>query len=203
MKRLSNMRSQALALMHGFYSATAPGRACARARFIGGRLRAFLRSKSEGQSLVELALLLPMMMMLLTGIFSIGVAMCSDVALNNAVDVGARYLAIEGNTSGTTSGNLADPCQAVFSQMMGSSSTLNPANITVTYTLVNGASSTKIGPFTGTAANTCSNESAAFGSGGSFTIIATYPCNIGVYGVNFSGCQITASSNQYIYSNGT
>jgi hypothetical protein len=141
------------------------------------------------------------MALILTGLFWSGINTCNYLALNDAVEVGARYLVIEGNTTGNVTDNLADPCQAVFQQMLGSSSTLNPANITVTYTL-NGST---IGPFTGTAANTCASQSDAFGSGGTFTIVATYPCIAGAYGLKLSGCTLTVSSppNQTIYTNGS
>jgi Flp pilus assembly protein TadG len=167
-------------------------------------LRACLRSGSEGQSLVEFAFVLPVLALLLTGIFWCGINMGNYLALSNAVDVGSRYLVIEGNTTGTSTGNLADPCQAVFTQMMGSatsssSSTLDPDQISVTYTL-NGS---PIGPFKGRAQNTCAGQSDNFANGGVFTMVATYPCSNGIYGVNLSSCKFTVSSppNQTITTN--
>jgi Flp pilus assembly protein TadG len=166
-------------------------------------LRACLRS-GEGQSFIEFALVLPVLAMILTGIFWAGMNMCNYMALSDAVDVGSRYLKIEGNTTGNDPNNLPDPCQAVFTQMMGSassssSSTLNPDKITVTYTL-NGST---IGPYQGRTANSCASQSTNFGNGGVFTMVATYPCYFGVYGANVSGCQITVSSppNQTISTN--
>jgi Flp pilus assembly protein TadG len=201
MKRLSKLHGRALKFASGFCRATAPGRAGARALNTGSRLRALLRSGSDGQSLVEFALVVPVLALLLTGVFWIGINMCNYLALNDAVEVGARYLAIEGNTTGNSTNNLADPCQAVFTQMMGSASTLDPSKISVSYTF-NGST---IGPFIGTAANTCPSDSGSFGSGGTFTIVATYPCTGGIYKANLSGCQITVSSppNQTIYTNGS
>jgi Flp pilus assembly protein TadG len=139
---------------------------------------------------------LPITMMVFTGIFAVAIAISNDVALNVAVEAGARYMATEGKATGTNMATLADPCQSIFSQMVASSTTLNPANITVTYTL-NGST---IGPYTGTAANTCSSQSTAFSEGGNLTLVATYPCTIGMYGFNFSGCQITAAASQFIYT---
>jgi Flp pilus assembly protein TadG len=200
MKRLSILHGRALTFASGLCRTTAPGRASAQFRS-DGRLRALLRSSSEGQSLVEFALVVPVLALILTGLFWLGLNTCNYMALQNAVEVGARYLAIEGNTTGLAANNLADPCQSVFTQMLGSASTLTAANITVTYTL-NGS---KIGPFTGTAANTCAGDSSLFGAGGTFTIVATYPCVAGIYKSNLSGCQLTVSSppNQTIYTNGS
>jgi Flp pilus assembly protein TadG len=169
-------------------------------------LRACLRSGGQGQSLIEFALVLPVLALILTGLFWAGLNICNFLALNDAVEVGARYLAIEGNTTGGTTTNLTDPCQAVFAQMIGSSSSLNPANISVTYTL-NG---TTYGPFTGqysgtgatNGTNSCATDSGTFGAGGTFTIVATYPCTVGIYKANLSGCMLTVSSPpQTIYTN--
>jgi len=195
MKQMSKLRGRALTFARGFCRATAPGRAGARARSAGSRLLACLRSGGEGQSFVEFALVFPVLAMILTVIFWTAMNMCNYIALNNALDVGSRYLQIEGNTTGTISGNLPDPCQAVFTQMMGSatssnSSTLNPDKITVTYTL-NGST---IGPYQGRTANSCQGQSDNFGNGGTFTIVATYPCYDGIYGLKLTGCQISVSS---------
>ena len=205
MKRLSKLRGGALTIARGFFRATAPGRADARARSDGSRLRACLRSGGEGQSLVEFALVLPVLAMLLTGIFWAGLNMCNYLALINAVGAGSQYLKIVGNTNSTsTNSTLADPCQAVFTQMMGSatsssSSTLNPDKITVAYTL-NGSI---VESHTGRTANSCTNESDNFANGDTFTIVATYPCFDGIYGLKLTGCTLTVSSppNQVITSN--
>src|ERR1039458_2035151 len=85
MKRLSNLRGQARLLLHGFCRVTVTCRASARARSIGGRLRAFLCSDGEGQSLVEFAVVLPILLMVLTFMFSISMAMISYEQLSSAV----------------------------------------------------------------------------------------------------------------------
>jgi len=195
MKRLSRLHGRALKFASGFYRATAPGRAGARARSTGSRLRAFLRSGGEGQSLVEFALVLPVLAIILTGLFWIGINTCNYLAMQDAVEVGARYLMIEGNTSGTNTNNLADPCQAVFTQMMGSSSTLDPSKITVTYTL-NGTAVNSTG-------NSCSSASGSFGAGGTFSITATYPCTAGIYKANLSGCKLVVSTPTLTISSNT
>jgi Flp pilus assembly protein TadG len=186
MKRLSKLHGRALKFASGFCRATAPGRAGARALSTGSRLRASLRSGDEGQSLVEFALVLPVLAMLLTCIFWMGINTCNYMALSDAVEVGARYLKTEGNTSGNNSSNLADPCQAVFTQMMGSSSNLDPNKITVTYTL-NGSTVKSTG-------NSCTDYSDNFGAGGTFSITASYPCSAGIYGTNLSGCKLVVST---------
>jgi Flp pilus assembly protein TadG len=199
MKRMSELHGGALKFSRGFCRATAPGRA----RNAGSRFRACLRSGGEGQSLVEFAFVLPLMALILTGLFWAGINMCNYLALNNAVESASRYVKILGNTTGLSSSGLSDPCQAVFTQIMGSAtssstSTLNPDKITVAYTL-NGS---VIKTLTGRTANTCTDYSGSFVDGDTFTIVATYPCSAGAYGLNLSSCQLIVSSppNQLITS---
>lgn len=91
MKRLSDLRGQAKLLLLGYCCAAAPGRAGAQLRS-GGWLRALLRSGSEGQSIVEFAFVVPILMALMMGIYAVGIISFNDVALNNAVDLGATSL---------------------------------------------------------------------------------------------------------------
>ena len=197
MKRLSKLQGRALKFARDFCRATAPGRAGARALSTGSRLRACLRSGGEGQSTVEFAFVVPIVMAIMMGIYAVGIISFNYVALNNAVDLGSTFLMRGGNAPGTNMTNyLADPCKLTFAQMTSATSNLLPQNLTVTYTL-NGS---KIGPFTGAAANTCSGNSADFASGGNFTLTATYPCTLGLYGFNVPGCKITAKASQFIYT---
>ena len=59
---------------------------------------AFLLCAAEqGSALVEFALILPMMLLLTTGILVFGVAMNNYLQLTNAVSIGARTLAVNGS----------------------------------------------------------------------------------------------------------
>jgi Flp pilus assembly protein TadG len=205
MKRLSNLRGQARPLLRGYLRVVSACGANKKAVSIGDRLRDFLCSGGEGQSLVEFAFVAPILLALMMGIYAVGIISFNDVALNNAVDIGASSLAVEGNAPGTNMVNyLADPCQYAFAQMTSATSNLIANNITVTYTLTfvsNGVTVTdNIGPFTGATANTCNSYSADFATGGSLTIVATYPCTLGLYGFNVPGCKLTASASQFIYT---
>jgi Flp pilus assembly protein TadG len=168
-----------------------------RARSIAERLSAFLHTGDKGQALVETALVVPLLVMMLTGIFSVGMAMWNEVTLATGVGTAAQYLGIEGNATGTQMTSLADPCQGAFSQLVGAATSLNPANITMQYTL-NGAN---IGPFTGTAANTCVSQATAFAAGGNVTVVASYPCPIGVLGMSIKTWTVNAVASHFIYTN--
>ena len=70
-----------------------------KARSLSERL--YLRTRNDrGQSLVEFAVCLPVLLLILTGIFTFGIALNNYLMMTNAVSIGARYLAISrGQTS--------------------------------------------------------------------------------------------------------
>src|SRR5277367_498494 len=68
------------------------------------RLRARLRSQ-EGQSLLEFALTLPILLTLVTAICIFGIALNNYIEMSAAVGTGAQYLAM-------SRGNTTDPCTA-------------------------------------------------------------------------------------------
>jgi Flp pilus assembly protein TadG len=196
MKVQKDMHGQTEVLPRGLNRAAAACRTSVKAQSIGGRLRASFRGGDEGQSLVELAVLLPVLLMVLTGILSCGFALWNYVTLDQGAAQAAQFLADGGETNNTNGDStLSDPCQSAFSQITEQATGLNPSNITVTYTM-NG---TTVGPFTGTAANTCRGDASYLGSG-NVTVTATYPCKIGVYGVSFSSsCLLTSKKTELSY----
>jgi Flp pilus assembly protein TadG len=218
MRRLSNLRGQSRPLLHGYFRDAAACGANKKALSIAGWLRAFLFSSVEGQSLVEFAFVFPILMGLMMGIYAVGIITFNDMALTNAVDIGATSLMKAGTASNsnmsvasdysTGVAPLTDPCQYAFGLMTSATSNLLPQNITVTYYLTYVDLSTTpgttvnvtIGPFTGTAANSCTSYSADFAIGGSLTMVASYPCTLGLYGFNVPGCKIAAKASQFIYT---
>jgi len=218
MKKLSNLRGQARPLLRGYFRAASACGANRKPRSIAGRLRAFLCSGGEGQSLVEFAFVMPILMALMMGIYAVGIITFNDVALNNAVEAGAMSLTSVGSAPGTNMGTasdytngvapITDPCQYAFAKMTSATSNLIANRITVTYYLTYNNLSTNpvstvnvtIGPYTGTTANSCQSYSSDFAAGGNFTLVATYPCTLGLYGFNVPGCKIIAKASQFIYT---
>jgi len=136
--------------------------------------------REEGNILVEIALLLPVFLALVTGIGSFGVAFSNQLTLTYANDEGAR--ALQRLSSGS-----ADPCQAVFTTIQSAAPSLNASNIGLTLT-IEGT------PTTGTS---CTGQSSAFQTAldnqDSVIVSSTYPCNLSVYGIKFAGsCQLSA-----------
>jgi hypothetical protein len=60
------------------------------------------RPKSRGQALVELAIVLPVFLVLLMGIFDLGRVIWARNSLENAAREGARYAIVHGDSSGQT-----------------------------------------------------------------------------------------------------
>jgi hypothetical protein len=153
---------------------------------------------------------------LMMGVYAVGIITFNDVALNNAVDTGANSLTSVGSAPSSNMGTgsdyssgvapISDPCQFAFAQMTSATSNLIANDITVTYYLTyldlsnNTMVNVTIGPYKGTAANTCTSNSSDFATGGTFTIVATYPCSLGLYGFNVPGCTITAKASEFIYT---
>jgi Flp pilus assembly protein TadG len=141
---------------------------------------------NEGQTLVEMALLLPLLMLLVTGILSVGFAYSNQQALTQATGIAAQYLASARSSS-------TDPCAEVRSEIHDAAPQLDLTQLNVTLTM-NGTS---------VSTNTCSGSATDLtftGSYGSVTVYATYPCNIGVVGVNFSSsCTLQAQVKELEY----
>jgi Flp pilus assembly protein TadG len=148
------------------------------------RVRPF-RSGEEGNSLVEFALMLPVMLTIMTGIFSIGMAYSNQLTLTQAVGAGAQYLQqIRTSTS--------DPCADTFTAITNAASTLQSGNISVTVTM-NGVTPTQTG-------NSCSGAQTNLLQGANVTVYATYPCSVTVYKFSFSSsCLLSAEVTEYEY----
>jgi Flp pilus assembly protein TadG len=139
------------------------------------RVSQFLRAADQGSALVEFALILPMMLLLTTGILIFGVAMNNYLQLTNAVSIGARTLAVNAQIT-------LDPCAVASSAVIAAAPGLNSSNLNFSYTL-NGVS------YSGTSCGSASVSSGAaanLSSGTTATVTATYPLNLSVFGQKYS-----------------
>ncbi|MGD0938744.1 MAG: TadE/TadG family type IV pilus assembly protein [Terracidiphilus sp.] len=180
MKMLNELHRRISALMGRLNRTTLSNEPLLTSRSLGGRVRARLHIGEEGNAILEFALMLPPLMMFLTGIASFGVAMMNYQELTHAVEAGAQSLAV--NRSNTT-----DPCATVYSAMQTAAPTLTASSINLTVTMGG----------TAVNANTCSGDQTMLTQGGTVTVAATYPCAIGVYGVTFPNCKLSASLSEY------
>lgn len=127
--------------------------------------------RQEGGSLVEFAIIAPLMLCLLTGIFGLGFALCFYLQLNNAVDVGARTVAVvrATNSDGTT----PDPCAAAYTAITNAAPTLNKSQIQLSLN-INGTPYNNV--------TSCANGAANIISGKTAQVTATYPYTLMIFG---------------------
>jgi Flp pilus assembly protein TadG len=152
---------------------------CSLFRRVGARLQ----SESEGNSLVEMALALPVFLAVVTGIFAFGIAFNNELTLSNAVGAGAQYLQLI-RTSTT------DPCADTLAAIQSAAPGLQGSSINLTFN------------FNGTSAsgNSCAGDESELVQGAPVTVTATYPCTLSIYGTRFtSACQVAAKVTEYEY----
>jgi Flp pilus assembly protein TadG len=151
------------------------------------------RTGNEGGSLVEFALVLPILMIVMTGIFTFGIALNSYMELTNAVTTGAQVLAV--SRSQTT-----DPCAAAASAVYAAAPTLDQSQLSFTIVLdgvtaVSGATS----PVSCNSASANTGYAADLVEGLPATITVTYPCNLSIYGYNYApSCSLQAQLTEVV-----
>jgi Flp pilus assembly protein TadG len=143
----------------------------------------------DGQTSIELALCLPILLLVVTGITTFAVALNNYQALVTATSVGAQQLAI-------SRGSTTDPCSTASAAVIAAI----PGNITqsnLTFKVVmNGMS------YTGTSCSSSTTTSGAalyLAQGTTASVIVTYPCTLAIFKLNnFPNCLLTAKSAQLV-----
>jgi Flp pilus assembly protein TadG len=147
-------------------------------RSILARLRRRLITDNAGGTLVEMAVALPVLMLIMTGIFSYSIALYQKLQLAEAISAGGRVLSVDRGDH--------DPCKTTTAAIDAAGPGLSTGSITLTYKL-NGTSQgsgTTSCPGTGTTAN------AYMVAGGTAEIDASYPCSLTVYGSSIKSCTL-------------
>lgn len=125
--------------------------------------------------MVEMALILPVLLLVVTGILVFGLAFNNYLLLTEATSVGARTLAI-------SRGETTDPCATAASAVYAAAPLLVAANLSFTFVL-NGTT------YTGPSCNSGSSTTGAAGNlkqGAYAVVTVTYPCSLAVYGANYA-----------------
>ena len=142
----------------------------------------------DGQSAVEFALVLPILLIVVMGIFSFGIAFNQYILLTEATSVGARQLAI-------SRGNTLDPCSTVSSVVQAAAPLLNSSQLSYSIVL-NGTT------YTSTSCSSSSTTTGAAGNlkqGSNASVTVNYPCSIQVWGKNLvSNCHLYAETTEVI-----
>ena len=136
----------------------------------------------DGQSLIEFALCLPVLLLIVFGITMFGIAFGNYLLLTDSTNVGARLLAV-------SRGQTTDPCSTVSSAIIAAAPNLLRTNLSFTYSL-NGVA------YSGT---TCTAGASNMIQGATARVTATYPCSLVSYKYNYStSCTLSASTAELI-----
>jgi Flp pilus assembly protein TadG len=134
-------------------------------------LRITLLRSADGQSIYEVALMLPVLLAVLIGILYGGMTFYNYVTLESAVAAGARTLATS-RLLPTESAAAESPCTAAQNMIYSVASKLKQSSINVTFTFL---------PSTDTCTTIKNGATVAgFSVGDTVIVTATYPCNLKV-----------------------
>ncbi len=139
------------------------------------RLLSNLRCREDGGALVEMAVTMPIVLLAMTGIFSISIALHQKMELAEAISAGGRFLAVDrGDT---------DPCATTATKIYAAAPTLTKSKVTLTFTL-NGTAYSNA---------TCSGTTNMV-SGATASVKGSYPCSFGIYNLNLGSCTINETA---------
>lgn len=154
----------------------------------------FRLSGDDGQSILEFALCAPVLLLIVTGITTFGLALSNYLSMTNAVGTAAQYLAVQRSVT-------TNPCSDAANAFVGAAPSLNTANLTFSFSL-NG---TSYGPYSGLSKSTCSSSSTSTGAAGNLVagqsaqMTVYYPCNLAVYGHNFlPNCNLEVQTTEIV-----
>jgi Flp pilus assembly protein TadG len=137
--------------------------------------------------MVEFALVLPLLLILVTGIFQFGLLFNKYITLTDAARTGARTLAI--------GRGLSNPCDPAVLQMTKSASAIGLTSSQVTPSFSSSADYCGTGTYTyNSSGNTGGNEV----QGDQATVTAIQPFTLSVFGMAIMQMNLTASASDGI-----
>jgi Flp pilus assembly protein TadG len=145
------------------------------------RIRSAFVHNDQGGALVETAVTMPIILLVMTGIFSFSIALHQKLALAEAISAGGRTLAV---ARGET-----DPCQKATDAIYGAAPLLSRSNLHISYVLD--------GVAVGNSVTTCANNP-NMTAGRTAQIIATYPISVSVYGKSFGSLSLQTQISEAI-----
>jgi len=150
------------------------------------------RAKGEsGSALVEFAMVLPMFLLLATGMFTFGITLNQYLELTNAIGIGAEQLAVSRGAAVAS-----DPCALATAAVYKAAPMLSQGAMAFTFAFTPAGSTTAAYTHAG---DTCTAGAAYMQQGESVLVFGTYPCTLSVYGVNFvPGCTLHAYVSEII-----
>ena len=145
-----------------------------------------LISDERGGALVEMAVTLPILLMMLTGVFSFSMALYQKLQLAEALSSGGRVIAAD-------RGDI-DPCQTATSAIYSSAPGLKAEQIKLTYTI----GGVKYGEGATSCPGGASTPNANMVAGGVAQIEASYPCSLSIYGRSIASCTLATQITENV-----
>lgn len=149
------------------------------------RLRSRLRSNQEGSAVIEMAVTLPLVMLIMTGIFSFSMSLYQKLQLAEAVSNAGHMLAVDRGDH--------DPCATATNAIYNAAPGLSRTSLTIAITLNGNPETSSSCPGSGT---TSPNTDLAEGSNA--LIQVSYPSSLSVYGRNFGGFDLVSQVTEVV-----
>ncbi len=169
MRVVDKVRPQSADLNAESYFPRRFGQGDARGRRSGSRAPRLEFKNEEGSQIVEIALLLPIVLMIVTGLWQLGLVYSDMIALTQAAAAGAQVL--QSDRLSTSN----DPCADTYNAIVNASPRLVASNISLTISINNHS------PVTG---NSCSGNQSQLAMGGPVTVQVNYPYRVSIYGIS-------------------
>ena len=156
----------------------------------GGRSGFRAPAGERGLQLVEFAVTLPITLLIFTGLLSFGVYLNKSIEMTNSTSLAGQNLAISRDAT-------TDPCATFVSAFQSVSPFLSPTDLSYTFSFNTNTTPPATGSYTG--ANCAAAATPYMVQGGAVTIQVTYPCTLGVYGLNLApGCILRSQVTEII-----
>jgi Flp pilus assembly protein TadG len=139
-----------------------------------------VRVNERGTALIEFALVLPVLLITMTGMAASGIALHNLLVLTNAVNSAAQQLSF-------SRGQTTDPCATAYTAISKAAPGMT-TGLSLTF-VIDGST------YSG---NSCTAGAASMVQGASAAVTATYPCTVVYYGTVLSGCTLKAQLTEYI-----
>ena len=137
--------------------------------------------------MVEFAIVLPLLLILVTGIIQFGLMFNKYITLTDAVRAGSRTLAL--------GRGLSNPCDPGVSQTLQAGSAIGLTAAQVTPSFASGSDNCGTGTYTyNTSGNTSGNEV----EGDQATLTATQPFTLSVFGMTITQLNLSASASDAV-----
>jgi Flp pilus assembly protein TadG len=142
-------------------------------------MRDLVAHDESGSAVAEMAfVVIPLMVLMLTGMVWFGIALNNDLALNNAVQAGSEQLAL-------LRGNAADPCASTVTVVENAAPGLAASNLTFAFTLGGTAYTTTCNGITMT-------------SGETAVLTVTYPVTLNIFQLGSHTYTLSATTTELI-----